>query len=71
MISVILFLQGVWKSFSNVKDVGLVQVRVLRAEGLSAADVNGNFSQTPQNTVTVLVTLAAFNVKTGSHCFPR
>ncbi|XP_024918104.1 multiple C2 and transmembrane domain-containing protein 1-like isoform X2 [Cynoglossus semilaevis] len=32
---------GVWKSFSNVKDVGLVQVRVLRAEGLSAADVNG------------------------------
>lgn len=30
------------KSFSNLKDVGIVQVKVLRAEGLMAADVTGN-----------------------------
>uniref|UniRef100_A0A674PPL8 Multiple C2 and transmembrane domain containing 1 n=1 Tax=Takifugu rubripes TaxID=31033 RepID=A0A674PPL8_TAKRU len=29
------------KSFSNLKDVGIVQVKVLRAEGLMAADVTG------------------------------
>ncbi|KAM9820973.1 multiple C2 and transmembrane domain-containing protein 1-like [Neosynchiropus ocellatus] len=29
------------KSFSNVKDVGIVQVKVTRAEGLMAADVTG------------------------------
>ncbi|XP_053734907.1 multiple C2 and transmembrane domain-containing protein 1-like isoform X3 [Synchiropus splendidus] len=29
------------KSFSNVKDVGVVQVKVTRAEGLMAADVTG------------------------------
>ncbi|XP_068609455.1 multiple C2 and transmembrane domain-containing protein 1 [Brachionichthys hirsutus] len=29
------------KSFSNLKDVGIVQVKVMRAEGLMAADVNG------------------------------
>ncbi|XP_041815488.1 multiple C2 and transmembrane domain-containing protein 1 isoform X2 [Chelmon rostratus] len=32
---------GVWKSFSNLRDVGIVQVKVMRAEGLMAADVNG------------------------------
>ncbi|XP_071322409.1 multiple C2 and transmembrane domain-containing protein 1 isoform X4 [Trachinotus anak] len=32
---------GVLKSFSNLKDVGIVQVKVLRAEGLMAADVTG------------------------------
>ncbi|XP_056259146.1 multiple C2 and transmembrane domain-containing protein 1 isoform X3 [Seriola aureovittata] len=32
---------GVLKSFSNLKDVGMVQVKVMRAEGLMAADVNG------------------------------
>ncbi|KAM3599757.1 uncharacterized protein V6R79_010963 [Siganus canaliculatus] len=32
---------GFLKSFSNLKDVGIVQVKVMRAEGLMAADVNG------------------------------
>uniref|UniRef100_A0AAQ6A513 C2 domain-containing protein n=1 Tax=Amphiprion ocellaris TaxID=80972 RepID=A0AAQ6A513_AMPOC len=32
---------GVLKSLSNLKDVGIVQVKVMRAEGLMAADVNG------------------------------
>uniref|UniRef100_UPI0037E8D22E multiple C2 and transmembrane domain-containing protein 1 isoform X2 n=1 Tax=Semicossyphus pulcher TaxID=241346 RepID=UPI0037E8D22E len=32
---------GVFRSFSNLKDVGLVQVKVMRAEGLMAADVTG------------------------------
>ncbi|KAK7929725.1 hypothetical protein WMY93_006120 [Mugilogobius chulae] len=32
---------GVLKSFSKIKDVGIVQVKVMRAEGLMAADVNG------------------------------
>uniref|UniRef100_A0A671XJ28 Multiple C2 and transmembrane domain containing 1 n=1 Tax=Sparus aurata TaxID=8175 RepID=A0A671XJ28_SPAAU len=31
----------VMKSLSNLKDVGIVQVKVMRAEGLMAADVNG------------------------------
>lgn len=29
------------RSFFNVKDVGIVQVKILRAEGLMAADVTG------------------------------
>ncbi|XP_028456606.1 multiple C2 and transmembrane domain-containing protein 1 isoform X3 [Perca flavescens] len=32
---------GVIKSFSNWRDVGIVQVKVMRAEGLMAADVTG------------------------------
>lgn len=32
------------KSLSNLKDVGIVQVKVMRAEGLMAADVNGNIN---------------------------
>ncbi|XP_056288942.1 multiple C2 and transmembrane domain-containing protein 1 isoform X1 [Pseudoliparis swirei] len=32
---------SVWRSFSGLKDVGVVQVKVLRAEGLMAADVMG------------------------------
>ncbi|XP_044030306.1 multiple C2 and transmembrane domain-containing protein 1 isoform X6 [Siniperca chuatsi] len=32
---------GVLKSFSNFRDVGIVQVKVMRAEGLMAADVTG------------------------------
>ncbi|XP_058472799.1 multiple C2 and transmembrane domain-containing protein 1 isoform X2 [Solea solea] len=32
---------SLWNSFSNVKDVGIVQVKVLRAEYLIAADVTG------------------------------
>ncbi|XP_047426609.1 multiple C2 and transmembrane domain-containing protein 1 isoform X4 [Mugil cephalus] len=32
---------GMKKSFSHLKDVGVVQVKVLRAEGLMAADVTG------------------------------
>uniref|UniRef100_A0A8C9Z6H2 Multiple C2 and transmembrane domain containing 1 n=1 Tax=Sander lucioperca TaxID=283035 RepID=A0A8C9Z6H2_SANLU len=32
---------GVMKSFSNWRDVGIVQVKVMRAEGLMAADVTG------------------------------
>nr|XP_020508035.1 multiple C2 and transmembrane domain-containing protein 1 isoform X3 [Labrus bergylta] len=30
-----------WRSFHNLKDVGVVQVKVIRAEGLMAADVTG------------------------------
>lgn len=33
--------QSVWRSFYNLKDVGMVQVKVIRAEGLMAADVTG------------------------------
>lgn len=36
--------QALLKSFSSLKDVGIVQVKVLRAEGLMAADVTGNFA---------------------------
>ncbi|KAL2099868.1 hypothetical protein ACEWY4_004262 [Coilia grayii] len=32
---------GLLRSFTNLKDVGIVQVKVLRAEGLLAADVTG------------------------------
>ncbi|KAK0134682.1 Multiple C2 and transmembrane domain-containing protein 1 [Merluccius polli] len=32
---------GFLRSFSNVRDVGIVQIKVLRAEGLMAADVTG------------------------------
>ncbi|XP_034004845.1 multiple C2 and transmembrane domain-containing protein 1 isoform X4 [Trematomus bernacchii] len=32
---------GALKSFSNFRDVGIVQVKVMRAEGLMAADVTG------------------------------
>ncbi|XP_070844853.1 multiple C2 and transmembrane domain-containing protein 1 isoform X4 [Chaetodon trifascialis] len=32
---------GVLKSLSHLRDVGVVQVKVMRAEGLMAADVNG------------------------------
>ncbi|XP_055087906.1 multiple C2 and transmembrane domain-containing protein 1 isoform X1 [Periophthalmus magnuspinnatus] len=32
---------GAMKSFSKMKDVGIVQVKVMRAEGLMAADVTG------------------------------
>lgn len=41
-VSALLPLQGLLKSFSNLKDVGIVQVKVMRAEGLMAADVTGN-----------------------------
>lgn len=33
--------QSLWRSFHNLKDVGVVQVKVIRAEGLMAADVTG------------------------------
>uniref|UniRef100_A0A3B5KLY8 Multiple C2 and transmembrane domain containing 1 n=1 Tax=Takifugu rubripes TaxID=31033 RepID=A0A3B5KLY8_TAKRU len=32
---------SLWRSFQNLKDVGVVQVKVIRAEGLMAADVTG------------------------------
>ncbi|XP_068166519.1 multiple C2 and transmembrane domain-containing protein 1 isoform X3 [Antennarius striatus] len=32
---------SVWRSLHNLKDVGVVQVKVIRAEGLMAADVTG------------------------------
>uniref|UniRef100_A0A8D3A774 Multiple C2 and transmembrane domain containing 1 n=1 Tax=Scophthalmus maximus TaxID=52904 RepID=A0A8D3A774_SCOMX len=35
------FISGLWRSFYNLKDVGVVQVKVIRAEGLLAADVTG------------------------------
>lgn len=35
-------LQSLLKSFSKMRDVGIVQVKVMRAEGLMAADVTGN-----------------------------
>ncbi|TRY62488.1 hypothetical protein DNTS_026136 [Danionella cerebrum] len=33
--------RGLSRSFHNIKDVGMVQVKVIRAEGLMAADVTG------------------------------
>lgn len=33
--------QSIWRSLHNLKDVGVVQVKVIRAEGLMAADVTG------------------------------
>lgn len=42
LINKTLSLKGAFKSFSNVKDIGIVQVKVMRAEGLMAADVTGN-----------------------------
>ncbi len=33
--------QSLLRSFHNIKDVGMVQVKVIRAEGLMAADVTG------------------------------
>lgn len=41
-VSALLPLQRLLKSFSSLKDVGIVQVKVMRAEGLMAADVTGN-----------------------------
>lgn len=35
------FFQSPMRSFFNMKDVGIVQVKILRAEGLMAADVTG------------------------------
>ncbi|XP_075895241.1 multiple C2 and transmembrane domain-containing protein 1 isoform X3 [Nelusetta ayraudi] len=32
---------SIWRSLHNLKDVGVVQVKVIRAEGLMAADVTG------------------------------
>nr|XP_043881798.1 multiple C2 and transmembrane domain-containing protein 1 isoform X3 [Solea senegalensis] len=32
---------SLWRSFHNLKDVGVVQVKVIKAEGLMAADVTG------------------------------
>ncbi|XP_077943737.1 multiple C2 and transmembrane domain-containing protein 1 isoform X2 [Gasterosteus aculeatus] len=32
---------SLWRSFNNLKDVGVVQVKVIRADGLMAADVTG------------------------------
>lgn len=48
-------LQALLKSFSSLKDVGIVQVKVLRAEGLMAADVTGD----QHSSASVLCTLAA------------
>lgn len=36
--------QRLLHSLSNLKDVGIVQVKVMRAEGLMAADVNGELN---------------------------
>lgn len=38
---VLVIFQSLWRSFHNLKDVGMVQVKVIRAEGLMAADVTG------------------------------
>ena len=35
------FPQSLMRSLVNLKDVGMVQVKVIRAEGLMAADVTG------------------------------
>uniref|UniRef100_A0A8C9XCI6 Multiple C2 and transmembrane domain containing 1 n=1 Tax=Sander lucioperca TaxID=283035 RepID=A0A8C9XCI6_SANLU len=35
------YVSYLWRSFNNLKDVGVVQVKVIRAEGLMAADVTG------------------------------
>lgn len=47
-----MILQSLWRSFHNLKDVGVVQVKVIRAEGLMAADVTGKtttFESKPHN----------------------
>lgn len=38
----LLVFQSLMRSFFNLKDVGIVQVKILRAEGLMAADVTGD-----------------------------
>lgn len=40
--------QRLLRSLSNLKDVGIVQVKVMRAEGLMAADVNGELNGAAQ-----------------------
>lgn len=52
------FFQSSLRSFFNLKDVGFVQVKILRAEGLMAADVTGKitchflYSFVPSGTMT-------------------
>uniref|UniRef100_A0AAZ3RLJ3 C2 domain-containing protein n=1 Tax=Oncorhynchus tshawytscha TaxID=74940 RepID=A0AAZ3RLJ3_ONCTS len=40
---------SVLRSFHNLKDVGVVQVKVIRSEGLMAADVTGKSTKTSSN----------------------
>uniref|UniRef100_A0A673CL67 Multiple C2 domains, transmembrane 1a n=1 Tax=Sphaeramia orbicularis TaxID=375764 RepID=A0A673CL67_9TELE len=47
---------SLWRSFHNLKDVGVVQVKVIRAEGLMAADVTG------KSDPFCVVELMAFNI---------
>ncbi len=45
--------QSVWRSLHNLKDVGVVQVKVIGAEGLMAADVTGKIvTLSPNNRTT-------------------
>lgn len=63
--------QDVRKSLSNLRDVGLVQVKVLRAEGLMVADVTGTSTSwlllllrnhLPPNTLSNLTALSQVKV---------
>lgn len=47
--------QRLLRSLSNLKDVGIVQVKVMRAEGLMAADVNGKLNAAAHVCVSVYV----------------
>lgn len=53
--------QSMWRSFHNLKDVGVVQVKVIRAEGLMAADVTGKtVTVSPNNRATTSVVILIF-----------
>lgn len=59
-----------WRSFQNLKDVGVVQVKVIRAEGLMAADVTGktetlsrnNRLTAPKSVIPTCLVFGFFNV---------
>lgn len=50
---VLVMFQSLWRSLHNLKDVGVVQVKVIRAEGLMAADVTGKTMTLSPNNRTI------------------
>lgn len=56
--------QSLWRSLHNLKDVGVVQVKVIRAEGLMVADVTGKTLTLNPNNRTI--TSAVYIVKSWS-----
>lgn len=69
------FFQSSLRSFFKLKDIGLVQVKILRAEGLMAADVTGKitchflYSLVPSGTITNIPTVNWMAHKTLSQAF--